>query len=93
MELPVNYEKINQSERKKVREKYVRIQGGKCHLCWMDLKGPIAQELRYLSINKDLFPSGFFRHPVHLHHDHKTGMTIGAVHCDCNAISWQYHGE
>jgi hypothetical protein len=44
-------------------------------------------------INVDLFPPNFFKWPVHLHHDHRTGMTIGAVHCRCNAVLWQYHGE
>lgn len=45
-----------------------------------------------LLIDERLFPKGFFDHPVHLHHNHDTGLTIGAIHCYCNAISWQYHG-
>lgn len=44
-------------------------------------------------IDVSLFPENFFRWPVHLHHSHKTGMTIGAVHAYCNAVLWQYHGE
>ena len=32
-------------------------------------------------------------HPIHLHHDHDTDLTIGAVHAYCNAILWEYHNE
>jgi hypothetical protein len=45
---------------------------------WVDLK---------------LFPRGFLSNPVHLHHCHTTGLTIGAVHSRCNAILWQHHGQ
>jgi hypothetical protein len=40
-----------------------------------------------------LFPKNFLKWPVHLHHSHDTGMTIGAVHSYCNAVLWQYHNE
>jgi len=46
-----------------------------------------------LLIKKSLFPRGFFGYPIHLHHSHDTGMTIGAVHAHCNAVLWQYEGE
>jgi hypothetical protein len=44
-------------------------------------------------INARLFPPNFFNWPVHLHHCHVTGLTIGAIHCHCNAVLWQYHGQ
>ena len=44
-------------------------------------------------IDEELVPENFFKYPVHLHHSHYTGMTIGAVHANCNAVLWQYHGE
>jgi hypothetical protein len=44
-------------------------------------------------INWRLFPPNFLKYPVHLHHSHKTGMTIAAVHAYCNAWLWQYKGE
>lgn len=44
-------------------------------------------------INMRMFPKGFFNHPVHLQHCHKTDMTEGAVHAQCNAIMWQYEGR
>jgi hypothetical protein len=44
-------------------------------------------------INQILFPKSFFKYPVHLHHCHKTGLTLGAVHHYCNAYLWQYLGE
>lgn len=33
------------------------------------------------------------RYPVHLQHNHDTGMTEGAVHARCNAVMWQYLGR
>jgi hypothetical protein len=52
-----------------------------------------SNDMLKLEINRKLFPEGFFRWPIHLHHDHTSGMTIGAVHNTCNAVLWQYHGE
>jgi hypothetical protein len=40
-----------------------------------------------------LFPELFLKYPVHLHHSHVTGLTIGAVHAYCNAVLWVYHDE
>jgi hypothetical protein len=31
--------------------------------------------------------------PIHLQHDHDTGLTEGAVHAYCNAVLWQYEGR
>lgn len=93
MKLPVNYDKLHWTERKKVREEYTRIQGGKCHHCGCDLTGPPAGKVLARKVNKSLFPDQFFKWTVHLHHNHSTGMTIGAVHSYCNAVLWQYYGE
>ena len=41
----------------------------------------------------EAFPPGFLNHPIHLQHDHDTGLTEGAVHSYCNAVLWQYHGK
>jgi len=90
MDLPVNYDEIDQPERRKVREEYIKRQEGKCCHCGQALDQK-AEENK--EINRNLFPTKFFNHPVHLHHNHDTGMTIGAVHCYCNAVLWQYHGE
>lgn len=93
MDLPVNYDKIDRSERRLVREEYIRIQEGKCSHCKEPLSGPPAEKVAKKKVNERLFPRDFFKWPVHLHHSHKTGMTIGAVHGWCNAVLWQYHGE
>ena len=90
MMLPIDYTKANWSERRAARKEYVRMQKGKCHFCNGDLTElPDQKKL----IDWRLFPKNFTRHPVHLHHCHDTGMTIGAVHAYCNAVLWQYHGE
>lgn len=88
--LPTNYDKLTQRERRVVREQYVEQQQGYCYFCKGLLTKPSTIDK---PVSPELFPSGFFNHPVHLHHCHKTGMTIGAVHAHCNAVLWEYHGE
>jgi hypothetical protein len=90
MKLPVDYNSLNWKEVREVREEYIKRQGGKCCHCGAPLSGPPNT---FKGVNKKLFPPKFFNYPVHLHHDHSTGMTIGAVHAKCNATLWQYHKE
>lgn len=91
--IPSNYNELSQNERRLVREEYIKIQNGLCAHCGNNLKANASEEIMNKKINKKLFPKNFFNWPVHLHHNHKTGMTIGAVHCHCNAVLWQYYGE
>lgn len=93
MELPVKYEDIPPHERWKVRQEYIRLQDGKCYHCNSTLSETPPNDIMVKKIDLSLFPKGFLDHPVHLHHSHKTGMTIGAVHAYCNAVLWQYHDE
>lgn len=93
IKLPIHYPTTPFWLRAIVRNKYIEEQGGKCHHCDQTLEIPNTDLIEKTPINKRLFPDGFFNHPVHLHHSHDTGLTIGAVHCHCNAILWQYHGE
>lgn len=91
--IPAHYSKLGSERRRAVRNRYVELQKGMCHHCGADLDGPPTPAIRALSIQVRAFPTGFFVNPVHLHHDHKTDLTIGAVHARCNAVLWQYHGE
>jgi hypothetical protein len=93
MQLPVNYDATPPHERRLVREEYVRLQEGKCSHCGALLSGSPPQHITEKKINVRLFPPTFFKWPVHLHHDHVTGLTLGAVHNTCNAVLWQYHGQ
>jgi hypothetical protein len=93
MKLPVNYEEISQSARNLVRKEYIRVQEGKCAHCNEPLDGSPTGQVAQAKINEDLFPRGFLDNPIHLHHDHDTGLTIGAVHGRCNAYLWEYLGE
>jgi hypothetical protein len=93
MTLPVDYNSIPPNERWKIRNEYVRVQNGLCSHCGESLEGPPPKEITKLRINKRLFPENFFKYPIHLHHDHDTGLTLAAVHNFCNAVLWQYHGE
>lgn len=90
MMLPVNYNSIGQNQRRLVREEYARRQGNRCYYCKALLSEPSADKR---SVRTNKFPKGFFDRPVHLHHNHVTGLTIGAVHAHCNAVLWQYHHE
>lgn len=91
--LPVLYDALHWTERREVREQYVEEQKGLCFWCNEPLDGPPPKEIRDLPIDESLFPKGMFKHPVHLQHDHNTGLTEGAVHAVCNAVMWQYHGR
>lgn len=92
-ELPTDYTKLTQPQRREVRLQYITHQSGKCSHCGEPLEGPPSREVKVARVNHALFPPNFFGHPVHLHHSHRTGMTIGAVHARCNAVLWQYFGE
>lgn len=87
---PTDYTLLTTKQRKIVREQYVLNQDGLCVFCRKPLE---LVPVTTFTIDKSLFPIGFFSNPIHLHHNHKTGMTIGAVHAKCNAILWQYFGE
>jgi len=93
MELPINYTIASAKSKKTAREQYVKDQNNMCPFCGGSLLEKAPQEVRKKKIDWRLFPPHFLKYPIHLHHDHKTGMTIGAVHNYCNAVLWQYHGE
>lgn len=93
MELPANYNLMSREQRRDCRIEYMRIQNFLCHHCGQSLYEEAADYIKEKPINKKLFPDSFFKFPIHLHHNHDTGMTIGAVHNYCNAVLWQYHGE
>ena len=88
--LPVNYTQLKWSEKREVRNQYIKEQGGLCFYCKEPLSKPAPISITSKYINWKLFPSNFLKYPVHLHHCHKTLMTEGAVHNYCNAVMWQY---
>jgi len=93
MRLPKNYNRMTIPERREARDEYVRRQGGKCSHCECPLMEDPAAHIMAARITPGLFPPNMFKFPVHLHHNHDTGMTIGAVHARCNAYLWEHHGE
>ena len=92
-DLPVKYRELEPPEKRTVREQYIEKQDGLCYWCKESLKGDPSKKITRKKINWSLFPENFLRWPVHLQHDHGTGMTEGAVHAYCNAVMWQYHGR
>lgn len=93
IDLPAKYSKLTQPERASVRQRYVTKQEGLCWFCKEALDDRPSDKVSKAKLNMNLFPAGFLRYPVHLHHDHKTDFTIGAVHSECNAYLWQYLGQ
>ena len=93
MNLPTRYDDLSPSERRQVRDEYVRQQNGKCWMCQQPLDGPPRKDVLDRPYTDWMFPPNFLKWPVHLHHDHETGMTEGAVHAKCNAVLWEYYGE
>jgi hypothetical protein len=91
--LPVDYDSLTAAERRAVRELYVKQQEGNCYYCKEFLGAPAPERITELSVDWTLFPPFFLKHPVHLQHNHDTGMTEGAVHAYCNAVMWQYEGR
>lgn len=91
--IPCKYTDIPVDRRWEVRESYNVAQKGMCYHCQCSLAHPPPDFITDKPIHKDLFPKNFFQHPVHLHHDHHTDMTLGAVHAYCNAVLWEHHGE
>jgi hypothetical protein len=95
LRLPVIYDDLSWHERKEVREEYARRQGNRCYHCQCDLDGPPPKAITDLPLDVRMFGpvKEWCRHPIHLHHNHRTGLTIGATHAYCNAVLAQYHGE
>lgn len=91
--LPTHYESLNPKQKREVREKYIELQKGLCYHCNNPLDKEVTDKEKELEITPELYPPNFFKYPVHLHHSHETGLTIGAVHNYCNAILWEYFGE
>ncbi len=91
--LPVRYDELEYWQRKEVRLQYIDQQGGLCMYCGKSLDGPPCEDVTKKPVNWKLFPDNFLKHPIHLQHCHKTGMTEGVVHAYCNAVLWQYHGR
>lgn len=93
IKIPAHYDSLTAQQRRWVREDYVDQQNGLCSHCGHKLRGDPAKHIMEKELDMRLFPPNFLHHPIHLHHDHNTGMTIGAVHARCNGVLWQYHGE
>lgn len=70
MKLPVVYDSLSTDQIILVRKQYCARQKWKCYRCKQ-------------SLSRNKYP---VKHPIHLHHSHKTGLTLGAVHEYCNFV-------
>lgn len=83
------YRLMTRQQRRQVRLQLAKEQGNMCWYCKQPLSGPPSPDIDNYAFNKHLFPKGMFDFPVHLHHDHNSGICVGAVHAKCNAYMWQ----
>jgi len=93
IKIPAKYSKLNVVQRIQVREKYIELQKGLCFYCKGVLGAKPPKKITDKKIHWDFFPNNFLKHPIHLQHDHATGLTEGAVHAYCNAVMWEYEGR
>ena len=93
IKLPADYIKLEWHERRAIREQYIKKQKGLCIYCNGELNKEAPKKILNKKINWSLFPDNFLKYPIHLHHNHNTNMTEGAVHNYCNAVMWQYEGK
>lgn len=90
---PRRYDLLPPQEKRRLRHRYVDAQKGLCMFCGDPLAEAPPERITRNPIDWGRFPANFLRHAVHLQHDHKSGLTEGAVHAYCNAVLWQYHGR
>ena len=93
IKLPIDYTTLDSRSRRLVREKYCKLQSWLCLYCEHDLQDKPPPSIIEKEIDLELFPKNFLKFPIHLQHNHSTGMTEGAVHAYCNAVMWQYDGR
>lgn len=93
MILPTNYDALKPHERRDARLQYMKEQDLLCAHCGASLMDEPAQEARGFLLDESSFPPDFFKHPIHLHHDHTTGLTVGAVHAHCNGLLKRYFND
>jgi hypothetical protein len=92
--IPAYYDNLTWYERRLVREEYIVLQKGLCWACAQTLLHDVPDEVKErFPLDPRRWGPEFLKHPVHLHHDHRSGLTVGATHAYCNAILAQYYGE
>ena len=81
MSLPESqdYRLLSPYDRRVLREEYMAAQDNCCYFCGEQLDTPVHKIVAEAPINRELFPEGFFRWPVHLDHDFAAGTMFKAI--------------
>jgi len=87
LELPIKYSSLSGERLSAVKEAYTCLQRERCWLCgnnlW-DLPKYIVENPKLMGLCGNQLAE---HSPLHLHHDHDTGLTLGVTHAECNIIS------
>lgn len=87
------YSEMTSNDRRSLRERMERAQGGECWYCSTPLYMSPPSHIENYKYNKRIFPPNMLKYPVHLHHDHETDACLGAVHAKCNVYMWEVEGQ
>jgi hypothetical protein len=87
------YRKLTAKQKRVLREEYIKAQNGLCFYCGKPLNEKPPERITEQHITWYLFPPNFLGAPIHLQHNHNTGLTEGAVHAYCNAVMWEYEDK
>lgn len=103
--LPMPYDELRRNWRKKrfVRDAYRAFQDDACCICG-GLLAPYGDAPKKTRENLEILEavigkgeainlSKLQRWPTHLHHNHETGLTVGAAHGACNIWLWISEGK
>lgn len=87
LELPTKYSSLSGERLSAVKDAYICLQRERCWLCGdnlYELPKYIVDNPNYMGLCYNQLAE---QTPLHLHHNHDTGLTLGVAHAECNIIS------
>lgn len=87
LELPTKYSSLSGERLAVVKEAYICLQRERCWLCGgnlYELPNHVVDNPNLIGLCSSQLAE---QHPLHLHHNHDTGLTLGVAHAECNIIN------
>lgn len=91
LKLPAVYDQLSRGQKQVARAMYIERQRGRCWYCHENIYSDPPGRVLAMAIDWGQFPRDFLKHPIHLQHNHDTGLTEAVVHAYCNAVLWEYY--